>query len=689
VGLGDVNAAYLENIASAGNGEFVYVSDSESLSIFYDRLRNQVTNQYLLTYKAKNATTQTGRSIRVEINENKSFDYKEYSLIDDRQSSENVYTDESGLHMGTLSVTGLNIRQAYKSTMDIPTFLQGANFKKEDVASLRLVGDSTYDISMEFVNETSYKVVIPSSVAIGTYDLEVRIGNETAYLVNGFSLWENGDTEVTKFGPYIFKSVEKKTSGQKVVLSGNVVMNDWLHFNGKLSLEGDLKNDNSVKITDLEGSYVIYDETSARGVGAYFAKKGIAVNIPKLGSFNLYNSEQNVHDYSNYQVDSITTVSFFIPNVMTFNKLTVNLYPNNFKIQYSAGNSELSVQEWAFCKTKLGAEDPFEFQFAGDIVVTNQNVGIVLDWSSEKNKEKYREIRMMNSLVELDMNRTKIYINTIENKYALGGMIKIKAWDLGIGAEVNLVGFDEEGLKLDGVKLLVDKDATFYIGQVPVTFSDGVIGAEEGLANAVKTKNFSGVTFIGQLDAEVAKTTAYFPELEDYVDDISLVSFEDATVKFRWNPFVLSTSSTIKLFDTITLAEPNLEIGNFSYTNELTGLYSQDVIGLRASIKSGFMWDIDDCNIDISGIGEVVGTNRFIGVQVDGLASIKVQWWFFNKQLEKSGTVLVGVYFTEAKEPQFTLALRYEGVHNKNKKIYYHIDKDGNARDGSGVITFA
>lgn len=47
MGLGtDVDTEYLNSIAGSGNGEFVYVSDSASLTSFYDMLHSQVYSQY-------------------------------------------------------------------------------------------------------------------------------------------------------------------------------------------------------------------------------------------------------------------------------------------------------------------------------------------------------------------------------------------------------------------------------------------------------------------------------------------------------------------------------------------------------------------------------------------------------------------------------------------------------------------
>ena len=149
---------------------------------------------------------------------------------------------------------------------------------------------------------------------------------------------------------------------------------------------------------------------------------------------------------------------------------------------------------------------------------------------------------------------------------------------------------------------------------------------------------------------------------------------------------MLSTSSEVKIFDEFTLAKSSFSMGNYSYTNALLGLENRDVQGFNCSITEGFMWDIDNCHINISGTGELSGNSRFIGLQYEGVAELDVQWWILSKSFDKSGTALIGVYYTEYGEPQFTLALAYQGVFGKNKKLYYYIDSHGNVGDKNGTL---
>lgn len=676
IGLGDVDAGYLSTLASAGNGKLVYVSDSESLTAFYELLQSQVDNQYMITYKAKDTLLAKNRSVEVRIDAENIYDFKEYSLYSDNENESGE--DGNNVPAGTLSVIGLDIRSAQKSKSDIVVNLLGTGFTAEASAKMKLLGDMDYDAIMEFVDAGKYKVTIPSSVSVGTYDLQITVNDKTAYIENGFSVYEAGDMKVTQFGPYTFTSMGKSVDRDEIILSGNVTMNGWLVFNGQVILEGDLEEATKIRMTDQAGSYVIFDKATANGVGSYFAQKGISVNVPKLGSFYLYNDPDHIYDYENYQVDSIRTTTLKLFQLVYLEAPAIKLYPNSIKLEYSQGSTILPFQDAIF--EAVGVDSPFSFNLASSAVLTNQNIGIVIDFEGSDDRDNYRQFNVMNAPVYLDMNELKIKVDTIEHKYSFGGLVQIAFLDLGLGAEVSLNGF-----QIDSFLLTIDKDVSVMLGEVPLTFSNFRLGAED-IATAVENKQFGNVTFVGQLDMAIAKVGAYFPKLKQYVGDMSLLSLNDATIKFRWNPIKFQTSSELKIFDEFTIAKTDFSMGNYTYTNVLLGLENRDVQGFNSSITKGFMWDIDNCHVNISGTGQLSGNSRFIGLQYEGVAELDIEWWILHSKFEESGTALIGVYYTEYGDPQFTVALAYKNFFGTNKKLYYYIDKNGKTGDKNGTL---
>lgn len=677
IGLGDVDASYLSTLASSGNGKLVYVSDSESLTDFYELLQSQVDNQYMITYTAKDTLLTKNRTVEVRIDEENIYDSKEYSLYDDSETG-NVQDGEGFIPAGTLSVIGLDIRSAQKSKEDIVVHLIGSGFTDGASSKMKLLGNMDYEVAMEYVDSGRYKVVIPSSVAVGTYDLQITINERTAYIENGFSLYEAGDTKVTKFGPYVFTSMGKSSDYDETVLSGNVTLNGWLVFNGDVTLKGNLSEDTQVWMTENDGAYVTFDPDTATGVGTYFAEKGISFTVPKLGSFSLYNDPSHIFDYENYQVDSIRTTGLRVFQVVYLEAPAIKLYPDSIKLEYTQGSTVLPFQDDIF--EAVGVDSPFSFDIKSSAVLTSQNIGILIDFKGEDERESLKDFKVMNVPVALDKSALRIMINTIDHKYTFGGLIKLNVLGLGLGAEVSLNGF-----QLDSFLLTIDKDLSVMLGEVPLTFSNFRVGAED-IATAVANKQFGNVIFVGQMDLAVAKVSAYFPQLEKYVDDMSLVSLSDATIRFRWNPFMISTASELKIFDEFTIAKTNFSVGNYSYTNALLGLENREVQGFNSSITKGFMWDIDNCHVNISGTGSLSGNSRFIGVQYEGVAELNIEWWLLAMNFDQSGTALVGVYYTEYGEPQFTVALAYQNMWGTNKKLYYYIDSNGKTGNKNGTL---
>lgn len=168
LGLGSVDTAYLNAIADAGNGSFVYASDSVSLGAFYDLLQGQVDNQYIIKYKAVDTMTQTGRTLEVKIDSENLSDLKYYSLTGDDSEGGDGSNTVDGLQPDQISVNGLSVRKAYRGSDDIENTLIGSGFSKDSTATLKLNGNIDYDISLTYVDENTYSLKIPSSVAVGT-----------------------------------------------------------------------------------------------------------------------------------------------------------------------------------------------------------------------------------------------------------------------------------------------------------------------------------------------------------------------------------------------------------------------------------------------------------------------------------------------------------------------------------------
>lgn len=682
MGLGmDVDTNYLNTIAGSGNGEFVYVSDSSSLSGFYDMLHAQVYNQYKIEYQAQDTITMTGRTLEVVLPDENLRDIKSYSL-------ETATEDESTLAASNnLSIQGMAPRYVYKGLQDTVINLKGTGFKENSQITVKLNGNIDYSVEAVYVDAETYSITIPASVAVGGYHVEITIDGHRKVLQNGFSVIAKCGEKKTVFGPYVFTSAEKIENGiNDYTLRGNVTMNGWLHFKGDLTIVGDLEEGGSIGVRDYSGSYVEFDTATATGFGQHLAKKGIALDIPALFDFTLYNDQEHLYDYDNYMVDDISTGVFGIYNLLRFDSLVVRLYPNNIGVHYYGGAADLPFQD----KILIGRSDElFEFSCDGSAQITNENVGIVLKMEYEGNDERGFDthVKLINTPVQFNGN-AKVDINTISNEYALGAMIKFMILDAsspGLGAEVTWKG----DLVPDSVKLSLELAQALKLPTtVPLEINDFEFEVSD-MNTAVTNGTWTSLKFTGAFSLTSMNLKTYMPKLEKYIDDVSILSMPETKASIRLSPFQIEASAKLLFLDTIQLAQSEVQIGNFDYTNSLLQLDNEAVKGVRANLKVGLMWESDNeqISLDLSGTGEVDAHSRFVGAVYEGNASYDIKWWLINSEKKLYGTYAIGFYKTHNDEKQFIFTYRNQNSDGKvNGKFYYINEKGKIKKNKSGVL---
>lgn len=681
IGLGSVDADYLNTIAASGNGIFVYVSDSASLSSFYDLLHGQVDNQYKITFKAEDTMTLMNRKLEVKVQDSAVQDTFIYS-IGEQEEADGEGEDEEALDVTTLSVSGLKTRFIYKGKEDIDNVLLGSGFTPESYATLTLVGEEEYTIPLQYESSTEYKLTIPATVEVGNYDLVVNIGSKKAQIMNGLVVAQEEELQTAAFGPYRFTSARMVVDGDTYLLSGNVTMNGWLRFKGEVKLTGDLAAGRSITVEDYSGSYVMFDSADATGLGAYFASKGIYVDVPAMGRFELHYDEQNLYDYEEYKVSDIYSALMYIQHVAAYDSLTLHLYPDRLELLYSEFHTEFPSLEDIF---DTGDSSIFDFEAEGKGILNSQNIGIEFEGEAGFNNEQYCKVNMMNSPVLLNKAGIKAKINTWSEEYEFSGEVDLAVVDLGVGASVGL-----KKTQVDSFSVTLDFPVTVTMGGVPVTFSQFMLGAED-IADAVEKKNFKAVTIKGGMKISACDISEICPPLEEFVGDISLLALDETEFKLRLQPMMFQASTELKLLEQITLAKGELQIGTFEYSNGLLGLSPTEVSGLRAEVKKGFMWELDNLKFDISATGKLNALSRFFGVELNGMAKMEASWWWFNVDLEESGDLLMGVYVKENGAKQFTIIVEYEHdplIGNPyTKRHMFYLDEKGNFQHDKEKVT--
>lgn len=673
----DVDTAYLNSIAESGNGEFVYVSDSSSLSSFYNMLHQQVNHQYSLTYEALDTMSQSGRTLEITIPSEKARDIRNYHI----GSGE----EDGGLQISQgLSLFGLSPRYVYKGSQDVEVRLNGTGFNKDDLVTVKLNGNIDYTLNAEYVDPETYKLTIPASIAVGTYHVEVSLGGKKKVFQNGFSVIVQGSEQKTEFGPYVFTSAGKAENDDgSLTLYGAVTLNGWLHFKGNVSLTGDLANGDSIRVSDDSGSYVTFDTATAEGIGAFFAEKGIPLDIPALHQFTLYNDPLNVYDYTKYRVADIATGPLQIHQLAFFDSPKIRLYPNSIGLYYSTGTTILPYQD----KIIKGAEDMFKFRFDGSAQITDKNIGIILDasYNDPQNSNYGHSINLLNSPVYFN-GSIAVKLNTLTNEYTLGAMVRLAffAKQSGLGAEVSWKGH----LVPDSVKLQLElAQAVKLPTAFPIEVNNFSFQVSE-INEAIEKGSFLSLKYTGSASFSSMKVEEYLPPLGKVLGDMSLLEMPDTTASIRLSPLQLEADATLMFLSEIKLAEANVKLGNFDYTNTLLQLDSVNVNGLSAGLKVGIMWETADgrVKLELSGRGEIDAHSRFVGIDMSGTASYDIGWWIIRCDDRITGEFALGLYTTHNDKHQFVFAYKTQSG-GKVKGKFYYIDENGHCGKNNGTLS--
>ena len=681
MGLGDeVDTAYLSTIASSGNGKFVYVYDSSSLSSFYDMLHAQVYSQYEVKYKAEDTLTMSGRTLELTLPAENSRDVKTYSL-DGAADSENALGA-----MQDVRIDGVFPRFVYKGLQDTTVRLKGEGFQEKDKISVKLNGNIDYTLTTKYIDKETYEMTVPAGIAVGSYNVEVSFNGKKKVIQKGFSVIADGDQKKTVFGPYVFTSAEKIENAENdYTLSGAVTLNGWLHFKGDIHLQGDLENDGSISVSDYDGSYIEYDSSTAEGIAKFFADKGIAISVPRLDQFKLYNDPKNLYDYENYQVDDISTGLMEVVNLTMFDQTKIRLYPESIGMYWSGGNTFLPYQDQI-----IGHAvnlDMFHFSAEGDAIFTDKKMGIFIDVSYEDNKEEYsHKLNFLNSPVYFNGN-IKIHVDTLKSEYTLGGMVRLAFFEKqsGLSAEISWKG----NLVPNSVQLGLELSVPVKLPTpIPVEVNDFAFKVSD-IDKAAETGKWAGLKFTGIASFSSLKVKDYAPPLEKFLGDLSFLEMPETEASLRAAPFTMEAKAKLMLLSEIQLAEAEVHVGTFDYSNSLLALDDVEIEGFSSKVKLGIAWETADKRISLeaSGTGEVDAHSRFVGLYLVGTTKYDISWWMINLEHKKEGEMAFGLYRNHDGKLQLIFTTRNQDSDGKVRGEFYYIDENGRIGNRNGTLT--
>ncbi len=653
LGLGsEVDANYLQTIAQSTGGTYQYVTDSSSLAVFYQNLASQKNYTYKLQYQAVD-TMSVDRELKVGLDDSSYlYDIEAYTLPGANSDGESSTDGQHNLvYWGGLSIQGLDTRLLFKSVNPATVHLLGTGFKKDDSITVKMMMDNngthglTYDIAAKYIDETSFELTIPPSVACGIYDIKATIRGRTAILDSELTVQVQGTEQITAFGPYIFTSYQKQTVGETTLLNGYVTLNNWLCFKGQVTLRGALDN-TQIQLADSKGSYIRYSSGRSKGLAEFLRSQNKVMSIPPLGTLKLYNDIKHGASEDEYQVDVGIVPQVLLPSAFSLNTPGYSLYPDRIKIDAKAFTTHFPFQDKIFKPTD-GKMFVFSVEeFSG--ILTPDNIDLYFKGKMGGDSKVYYPAKLMSLPLNLRPSGT-LELDTLNNTYEISLYTKVLFF-----ADNEEMGFSakwEGKLLPTSVMLKLPFQKTVVVSGVPITFNNFNVGVEK-----FDITDWLNITLVGKMDVSAYSLEGIAPKLAKYIGNLSLIKLENSTL--RLNNVKMEAETTAKLLEHVELGHALLQIGYFPYTNQLLGMDSENVYGFNGEVKLGIGVDTKNCKVDLSGTGGLTLTNRFIGLTGRGDCHFYINWWVLVKEFNAQGLSTMGYYLDHDNVGTFTIRFR-------------------------------
>ncbi len=662
LGLGDsVDSEYMQYYTNATGGYYLYADSFATMSGFFDDLRSQFLNRYEITFTAEDTLTNS-RVFYAALNDDSLAYDTEYYTLDG--SSADAQQQGSAVALGdNIAFNGLDKRLVFRGQPQI-LLLKGTGFQEDLKISLELKDNLTYsDVALTYVDENTYSFVIPGNIACGTYDVRIRVDGKLAVLPDEVTVVTQGGQKEITYGPYSFTAYTVAEEGNKIKLSNGVCLNGWLYFSDSVTLEGNLDS-GSITMYTPGTMYTTYNPSKTKGIASVLGMKGTGLKFMMTNKVRLYNDPSTSIYDDKYPTDGTMIPAVYISDLMYMESPSLHIYPQKLEIRMKEFNTKLPLQDKILSS---GTTDPFSFDYDGSITIRENVIDAKIEFSleNERSDEKKSAANLLNLNANLGFEEFKVKIDTEAGKYEIDfavGLDFIKAKkNTSIG--LHLAWSD----KLCPTEVVLNADFAINgtIAGVPVTYKDFKLGVED----IDPDSSIWDWMLVGGMDIAAGKISEFIPGIEEFTGDFSVAAIDDAKLSFSLGQGYVKAEAKAKLC-TVTVGEFEIECGRLHYTNLLLDMDSVDATGLRASSKIGIMWDTNNCDIDISGSGELNLHTRFLGVDLGANYEIEVRWWLFKKSISKGGHVVLGMWIDDRGYKNF--GIRAAGYDlDAGSKVFY------------------
>ena len=496
---------------------------------------------------------------------------------------------------------------------------------------------------------------LPDDIILGKYDIHVYLDGQEILLSDALEVVDGKNRTTVTFGAYNFVASNVSYDNSQIVLSGNVVMNDFLHFKGDVVLKGDMES-LAVTLVDSSGSYINFTE-SLRGLMKVVCSN--TMNVPQLGEITLYNDQNNINNLNEYRVDKRTILTLNYAGI-GYSNPSFSLYPHKIDISFGEINLDLPFQKEIF---KYNGVSPFTAKGSSNAVITSSNIAAIGDFSAELGDNLFL------SVVPICLDECQIKFDTLNQDYFLKLAIGTKKiFKIQNNDEDTAYGFSI-GFKAgswDELKLYADIPINLC-ATPPVSISDFMVGVE-GLAGEKQDMSMGdrlkNATYKGSLDVSICKLSDMIPALEAIFADVSILTLDDTTVSLTFSDFMISVSTTAKLFGYIDVGRCDLAVGNFEYENYLLGISKTKTSGLKFEAGSGLNLDLQNLKFSCEDSATVTVSDSFTGIWSRGEVSYEVSIFFVNESGTSNANLLMGLHNNAT---QFSIIIKNEDYVTNNE----------------------
>lgn len=669
VGLGSsVNSEYLYNIAEAGNGSFIYVDNEVTLNSFYDFIHTQATNQYALEYTVENVN-EINRVLNLSMDGSLATAQKSYSVGDIPGVVDQI-EEKLIAESNQTKINGLITKQIYSIAKEQTIQLSGEKLKTSEKVEVQVSGPKSLTLEATVVDETTIELMIPAHMKVGTYDLHVKMQEGAFKLENELTVVDaNYQPAEFQYGDYRFKAMSKKYSPEgHLILSGNVVMNDYLRFKGNVIIEyaKDLSQ-SKLRVVDEKGCYITFDYSSV-GLAKTLGQRGIASNIGKLTNFYIYSDPFDAEDYDDfpYSMNPIESLKLDYLTILSGN---FRVYPEFVELNGFNLKLALPMQDVLF-KHFPNVIPEEKMTMESSMLISSQAIGF--DGKIEyENVNDERSPTFKLGKLPLGLNAFSFEFDTTQNNYDVEIDVGLEQLgDIeGLTVQFGIANgrFDSIGMQSEGPEWTVIRTP------IPVTFKD--FGFKlEGFANRPNEEDVSEKAIEILFEAEVADLTDYLPKIKKLLkleEGFPLIELEDASVKTSISEFNIDITADAKLMTLMDIGNIRLVLGKFDYTNTLIGYNDVTQYGMMSVVKIGTEVEMNSVDMSLYGTGEMTLGYPYTGTKYGGEVDFDIGWNVLKKDVDVSGEFMFGVYMNSQNKLQFSIIV--DGKNGKGKQSGFHL----------------